>query len=157
MGGCLFPQCMDMLLDLFIIDRHGSSDIEQMFFHYTLLEKSFRMDAIDIFLACDSSPCYHVLCDGQPVSPPPKSSQDPTDCHSGNPPVLLPGICRLVGGIPVEETELRNSDFDTSSYNYIHGHIHGHIYSTHPDIFSHSNGYHDSDYHLHPNHNPHFD
>jgi hypothetical protein len=124
-----------------------------MFFHYTLLEKSFRMDAIDIFLACDSSPCYHVLCDGQPVSPPPKSSQDPTDCHSGNPPVLLPGICRLVGGIPVEETELRNFDFDTSSYNYIHGHSN----STHFDLFSHSNGYHDSDHDLHPNYYPHSD
>jgi hypothetical protein len=111
------------------------------------------MDAINIFLACDSSPCYHVLCDRQPVSPPPKSSQDPTDCHSGNPPVLLPGICRLVGGIPVKETELRNSDFDTSSYNYIHGHI----YSTHFDLFSHSNGYHDSDHNLNPHHYIHSD
>lgn len=107
---------------------------------------------MDKFLACDSSPCYHVLCDGQPVSPTPKNSQDPTDCHSGNLPVLLPWSCCLVGCNPVKETGLRNSDFDTNSYNYIHGHS----YSTHFDLFSHSNGYHDSDHHLHPNHNPHF-
>jgi hypothetical protein len=77
---------------------------------------------MDKFLACDSSPCYHVFCDGEPDTPTPKNTQGPLDCHSGNPPILLSWICRLMGGIPVKETELCDSDLDTISYNYIHDH-----------------------------------